>query len=66
MRKHAPTSSGDYNVSTFPNKKTNKKLPSFLVPTVEVEKGAGLQLWDRLRGDKSDDLKMRKGKMWTL
>ena len=49
----------------FPNKKTNKKLSSFLVPTIDVEKRAGLQLWDRLRGDKSDKLKMRKGKMWT-
>ncbi len=50
----------------IPNMKTNKSLKEFLVPTVEVERRAGLQLWDRLRGEKSDTLKTRKGRMWSV
>ena len=49
----------------IPNAKTEKALEDFLVATEEVERRAGLQLWDRLRGDKSDVLRTRKGKMWT-
>ncbi|NKB81712.1 MAG: DNA/RNA endonuclease G [Nitrospirales bacterium] len=45
----------------IPNAKTKKPLKNFLVPTVEVERRAGLQLWDRLRGEKSDALKTKKG-----
>ncbi len=44
----------------------NKSLKEFLVPTVEVERRAGLQLWDRLRGEKSDELKTKKGRMWSV
>lgn len=49
-----------------PNAKTNKSLKEFLVPTVNVERRAGLQLWDRLRGEKSDVLKTRTGRMWSV
>ncbi len=48
----------------IPNKKTKKDPPSFVVPTVEVERRAGLQLWDRLQGSDIEDLKTKKRKMW--
>ena len=48
----------------IPNKKTEKDPPSFVVPTVEVERRAGLQLWDRLQGSDIEDLKTKKRKMW--
>jgi endonuclease G len=50
----------------IPNGKTNKTLKEFLVPTVEVERRAGLQLWDKLRGEKIDALKTKKGRMWSV
>lgn len=50
----------------IPNTKTNKSLKELLVPTVDVERRAGLQLWDRLRGEKSDTLKTRTGRMWSV
>jgi len=50
----------------IPNGKTKKSLKEFLVPTVEVERRAGLQLWDKLRGEKSDALKTKKGRMWSV
>ncbi len=48
----------------IPNKKTDKPLKDFLVPTADTERQAGLQIWDRLRGEKSEKLKTKKGKMW--
>lgn len=50
----------------IPNEKSDQALSEFLVPTVEVERRAGLQLWDRLRGEKSEALKTKKGRMWAL
>jgi len=50
----------------IPNAKAEKSLEEFLIPTDKVERWAGLQLWDRLRGEKSDKLKTKKGKMWSL
>jgi len=50
----------------IPNGKTNKSLKEFLVPTAEVERRAGLQLWDKLRGEKSAALKTKKGRMWSV
>jgi endonuclease G len=50
----------------IPNGKTKKSLKEFLVPTVEVERRAGLQLWDKLRGEKSEALKTKKGRMWSV
>ena len=50
----------------FLNKKTDQPLSSFLVPTEDVERKAGLMLWDRLRGSKSDSLRKTKGRMWAL
>ena len=49
----------------IPNEDTKKELANFLVPSVEVERRAGLQLWDRLQGLKMDRLKARKGRMWS-
>ena len=48
----------------IPNKKTKKDPSSFLVPTVEVESIAGLQLWDRLQGSDIEKLKAKKRNMW--
>lgn len=50
---------------SFPNEKTDQPLSSFLVPTQNVERRAGLMLWDRLRGSKSDSLRKTKGRMWA-
>ena len=50
----------------IPNSKADKPLQEFLVPTDEVERWGGLQLWDRLRGEKSDRLKTKKGRMWAV
>ena len=47
------------------NEKTDKDPSEFLVPTEEVERRAGLSLWDRLRGSKSDKLRKNKGRMWA-
>ena len=48
----------------IPNKKMKKDPSSFVVPTVEVESRAGLQLWDRLRGSEIEQRKAKKRKMW--
>ena len=50
----------------IPNEQTDMVLKDFLVPTAEIEQRAGLQIWDRLRGEKSDRLKTRKGRMWSV
>ncbi|MFQ5676398.1 MAG: DNA/RNA non-specific endonuclease [bacterium] len=50
----------------FPNEESNDRLKNFLVPTTEVEIRSGLSLWDRLRGESADNLKSRKGRMWSL
>ena len=39
------------------NRKLNRPRTDFLVPTSEVERRAGLSLWDRLRGEDIEDLK---------
>ncbi len=48
------------------NKSSSKPIDSFLVPTSEIESRAGLTLWDRLRGEKADRLRMRKSRMWSV
>ncbi len=48
----------------IPNEKTDKELKDFLVPTADIEPWAGLQIWDRLRGEKSEKLKQKKNRMW--
>ena len=49
----------------IPNEDTEKDLANFLVPAVDVERRAGLQLWDRLQGLKMERLKAKKGRMWS-
>ena len=49
----------------IPNGDTKEGLASFLVPTVDIERRAGLQLWDRLQGLEMDKLKAKKGQMWS-
>jgi endonuclease G, mitochondrial len=63
-----PNASNQLSMWSFeiPNEKTNKSLKDFLVPTDEIERRAGLQIWDRLQGAKSDRLKTKKGRMWSV
>ena len=49
----------------IPNEDTKQDPSNFLLPTVEVERRAGLELWDRLRGSEIDKLKAAKGKIWS-
>lgn len=57
---------GTINMWSFilPNKKTNKSLEDFLVPTVFVEKLAGINLWETLVGKKINKEKSKIRKMW--
>jgi hypothetical protein len=48
----------------IPNKEVSQPLNSFLVPTVLVEKLAGIKLWERLVGRKVDPEKSNVRKMW--
>lgn len=48
------------------DKAAGKSLKDYLVPTSHTERRAGVQIWDRLRGDAIDALKDRKGRMWSL
>ncbi len=59
--------SGRLTIWTFdiPNAEDiDEDLPSFLLPTDQVESRAGLNLWDRLRGEKIDESEAEAGKMW--
>lgn len=49
----------------IPNTGTSEPLESFLVPTLDVEKWAGLSLWDRLQGVDSTALKRATPAMWS-
>ena len=49
----------------IPNEETKKKPSAFLVPTGDVERQAGLELWDRLRGEKIEESKAKKNRMWS-
>ena len=42
----------------------DKTLADFLVKTQDVEKQAGLQIWNNLKGDKADTLKNKIEPMW--
>ena len=48
----------------IPNGKSTKSLAEYMTTTEEVERRAGVQIWDRLKGEKSDRLKTKVGKMW--
>ena len=50
----------------IPNAASDKDLSEFLVKTTDVERRAGLELWDKLHGQKGDKLKSRVTKMWDL
>ena len=59
--------SGRLSIWTFdiPNSEDIEgDLPSFLVPTDQVESRAGLTLWDRLKGEKIDESEAKAGNMW--
>ena len=47
----------------LPNAESKKPLSDFLCLTTEIERRAGLMLWDRLRGEAADKLKNKKRKM---
>lgn len=48
----------------IPNEETDKSLEDFQVPTVKVERYAGIFLWERLMGRKIELEKKRIRKMW--
>ena len=48
------------------NESTRKPLSDFLCLTTEIERRAGISLWDRLRGESVDKMKRRKKKMWKI
>jgi len=48
----------------IPNEDADADLASFLVPTDQLERRAGLSLWDRLRGEKIDEAEAKAGNMW--
>ena len=48
----------------MPNEKSSKDLKESLVPTTQVEKYAGIKLWERLVGGKIEREKIRVRKMW--
>jgi endonuclease G len=48
----------------MPNEESGKSLDTFLVPTVDVEKLAGIKLWERLVGRKIDREKSRVRRIW--
>lgn len=48
----------------LPNKKADKPLEDYRVPTSKVEQYAGIQLWARLEGAKITAEKKRVRKMW--
>ncbi len=49
----------------FPNQESREPLKNFLCETSDIETRAGIPLWDRLRGESSDKLKARKGRLWS-
>jgi len=62
----AETNNGSLKMWSFilPNKTTEKPLKSFLVTTAQVERYAGIKLWERLVGTKVEREKNRVRKMW--
>ena len=48
----------------IPNKESDQSLDTFLVPTTQVEKFAGIKLWERLVGKKIDKEKSKIRKLW--
>ncbi|MCH7782303.1 DNA/RNA non-specific endonuclease [candidate division KSB1 bacterium] len=48
----------------IPNKKSDQSLDAFIVPTSQVEKFAGIKLWERLVGKKIDKEKSKIRKLW--
>ena len=48
----------------IPNEKSENTLDAYLVPTKQVEKLAGIKLWQRLEGKKIDREKSKIRKFW--
>jgi endonuclease G, mitochondrial len=64
----AERKTGRFDMWSFmiPNEEQSKPISSFRCTTDEVERRAGLSLWDRLRGEDGDALRRVKRKMWSL
>lgn len=62
----AEKSTGALHMWSFvlPNEPSDEPLSSFRIPTTDVENWAGIELWDRLKGDKIEKEKNRVRKMW--
>ena len=51
----------------LPNEDSDKSLESFFVPTIEIERYAGINLWNRLQGTSIEGKKKRKRKIiWSV
>ena len=48
----------------LPNERSDRELEEFLVPTVEVERKAGMLLWERLTGEEIEEEKSNVRAMW--
>lgn len=48
----------------LPNERTDKDLDEFLVPTIELERKAGIFLWERLTGTEVEEEKSKTRAMW--
>lgn len=57
---------GDLHMWSFiiPNEKTDDDLEDFLVPTKKIEKVAGIELWENLRGGQIEKEKSKARKLW--
>lgn len=49
----------------LPNATSSEPLKRFLCQTTEIERRAGLLLWDRLRGERAERLKGETNAMWS-
>jgi len=58
---------GALNMWSFiiPNEKTENGIESFLVPTKKIEKVAGIELWENLKGKKIEREKSKIRKLWS-
>lgn len=62
----AETNRGGLKMWSFvlPNNEINKSLDNFLVKTTDVERLAGIKLWERLEGKKIEKEKNKIRKLW--
>lgn len=50
----------------FPNEYCDGPLEQYMCTTAEVEYRSGLPIWDRLRGEDADLLRMKRQRLWEI